>query len=258
SVGRGVETPGIRRFLCLYLSGADLTCTYSADFGSSPRVEWKFKDLLGIQTSYVFYDGKPTSQYADRVTQYNGGLRFSKVTRKDTGQYDCTVAGQGQYADAKIQLIVLVPPSPPICRIPLSVTTDRNTLLTCEDPQASPPATYKWYFNNVPLPEDPSKFSSFQNSSYKVNTVTGSLAFPRVSKVDAGEYFCEAINEAGPAQRCAAVRMEVREYDLNTGGIAAGIILALLAVALLGFALWFAYRKGYLPSTLLLPTDAAF
>ena len=36
--------------------------------------------------------------------------------------------------------------------------------------------------------------------------------------------------------------------DINTGGIVAGVIVALLALALLGFGLWYARRKGYLPS----------
>ena len=36
--------------------------------------------------------------------------------------------------------------------------------------------------------------------------------------------------------------------DLNKGGIAAGVIIALLALGLLAFGLWYAHRKGYLPS----------
>ncbi len=36
--------------------------------------------------------------------------------------------------------------------------------------------------------------------------------------------------------------------DVNVGGIVAGVIVALLAVGLLLFGLWFASKKGYLPS----------
>lgn len=36
--------------------------------------------------------------------------------------------------------------------------------------------------------------------------------------------------------------------DRNVGGIVAGVIVALLAVGLLLFGLWFASKKGYLPS----------
>lgn len=43
------------------VSGVDLTCTYSADFGGQARVEWKFQDLKGSQT-YVFYRGELTGE----------------------------------------------------------------------------------------------------------------------------------------------------------------------------------------------------
>lgn len=43
------------------ISGTDLTCSYSADFGADARVEWKFQDLKGSLT-YVIFDGKPTGK----------------------------------------------------------------------------------------------------------------------------------------------------------------------------------------------------
>lgn len=47
---------------CAVLSPeADLTCSYTADFGSNVRLEWKFKDDKGSQ-AYVYYDGKPTGK----------------------------------------------------------------------------------------------------------------------------------------------------------------------------------------------------
>ena len=57
--------------VCLYcgaegvlwlVSGVDLSCKPSANFGASPRVEWKFDDLKGTQT-YVIFDGKPTGKW---------------------------------------------------------------------------------------------------------------------------------------------------------------------------------------------------
>ena len=68
-----------------------------------------------------------------------------------------------------------VPPSMPMCRVPTSVTTARSVLLSCHDAQGSPPPTYKWYKDNNPLPEDPSKFAAFRNYTYKINTVNGNL-----------------------------------------------------------------------------------
>lgn len=43
------------------ISGVDLTCSHSADFGNDARVEWKYKDLKGSQM-YVIFDKKPTGK----------------------------------------------------------------------------------------------------------------------------------------------------------------------------------------------------
>lgn len=226
--------------------GVDLKCSYTTDFEPNPRVEWKFKDLRGSQT-LVYFDNQPTGKYAGRITVYNGGkdLRFNKVTRADTGDYDCEVSGNGGYGENTIKLTVLVPPSKPVSRIPSSVTTGNNVRLTCFDADGSPPSTYKWYKDNTALPEDPTKFPNFKNLTYKMNVFNGNLEFASVSKLDTGSYFCEASNGEGVPQRGDAVRLEV--HDLNVGGIVAGVIVALLAVGLLLFGLWFASKKGYLP-----------
>uniref|UniRef100_A0A3Q2Q7U7 Junctional adhesion molecule A n=1 Tax=Fundulus heteroclitus TaxID=8078 RepID=A0A3Q2Q7U7_FUNHE len=225
--------------------GADLTCSYSADFGNSPRVEWKFQDKGKVK--YVIYDGKPTSDYTSRVSMYTGSnLRFSKVTRQDNGIYICEVSSSiGVAQQVLVELTVLVPPSPPKCGIPQTVTTNKPATLTCYDPDSSPPPTHKWFKDNVPMPEDPSKISAFKNATYKLDIKNGNLVFPSVTKMDSAMYYCEVSNEAGPPQRCQGVRMEVR--DLNTGGIVAGVIILLLLVAAVIVGVWYANKKGYLP-----------
>uniref|UniRef100_A0A1A8PLA8 Junctional adhesion molecule A n=1 Tax=Nothobranchius rachovii TaxID=451742 RepID=A0A1A8PLA8_9TELE len=227
-------------------AGADLTCTVSADFGSNPRVEWKF-DKLGSQT-FVVFNGVVTDPYASRVTLYSrSNLRFSKVTREDTGVYTCEASSSTSgLQKATVKLTVLVPPSVPICGVPDSVTTGKSATLTCFDPAASPPPTYRWYKDGTLLPSDPSKFAGFQNATYKLDPATGKLDFPSAAKMDSGQYYCEVSNEAGPTQKCQAQRMEVR--DLNTGGIVAGVIIFLLLLGLVIFGVWYANKKGYLPT----------
>lgn len=225
-------------------AGADMTCSYSADFGSSPRVEWKFRDLKGT-VSFIYFDGQVTTPYKDRFSQYSGGLRISKTTRADTGDYMCEVSNNGGFAVASIKFTVIVPPSVPVSRIPTSVTTGSSVLMTCYDKDGSPPPTYQWFKDNTPLPEDPSKYPNFKNMTYKMNVQNGNLEFPKVAKTDRGQYSCEASNGQGTPQRGQPVLMEVS--DLNTGGIVAGVIVALLAIAALCFGLWYANKKGYLP-----------
>lgn len=68
-----------------------------------------------------------------------------------------------------------MPPSPPVCKIPSSVTTGKTASLDCRDDDGSPPPTYKWYKNGVPLPAEPSKISGYQNATYVMNMSLGSL-----------------------------------------------------------------------------------
>ncbi|KAK7925538.1 hypothetical protein WMY93_007848 [Mugilogobius chulae] len=224
--------------------GVDLTCSHSADFGSDARVEWKFKDLKGSQT-YVIFGGKATAQYASRVTPYGTNLRFTTVTAKDNGEYDCEVSGKGQFGEVRVKLTVLVPPGIPLCRVPPSVTTGKSALLSCRDNVGSPSPTYKWFRDGVLLPENPKTVAGFQNATYNLNPANGNLEFTHAKKTDTASYYCVAENSAGPPQQCRATKMEVR--DLNTGGIVAGVIIFLLLLALLGFGIWYAYKKGYIP-----------
>nr|XP_020454364.1 junctional adhesion molecule A-like [Monopterus albus]XP_020454365.1 junctional adhesion molecule A-like [Monopterus albus] len=223
--------------------GTDLKCSYSPDFGASARLEWKFHDIKGSQT-YVVFDGTPTTSYAGRVTMYESNLRMSKITRQDNGLYSCEVSGNGKFGEATVKVTVLVAPSPPACKVPSTVTTGTYVLLSCNDPDGSPPPTYSWYKDGVLLPSDPSKVSGFKNATYKLNPQNGNLEFPSVAKGDSGQYYCSAVNDAGPAQSCKPMQMEVR--DLNIAGIVIGVILLLLLLAVLGFVIWYLCKKGYI------------
>lgn len=136
-----------------------------------------------------------------------------------------------------------VPPSPPLCRIPSSVTTGKMAVMSCHDSDGSPPPKYRWFKDGTLLPPEPHKIAGFKNATYKLNTDTGVLVsynlllctifnvtvvvpmafrikdkpclfpqeFPGAVKMDSGQYYCEAYNDAGPPQRCKGAKMEVRE-----------------------------------------------
>lgn len=36
--------------------------------------------------------------------------------------------------------------------------------------------------------------------------------FPAAAKTDTADYYCESVNDAGPAQKCRAMKMEVRKF----------------------------------------------
>lgn len=70
---------------------------------------------------------------------------------------------------------VAVKPVMPRCSVPEAVTVRSSTELRCIENEGFPQSQYQWFKNNEELPEDPKTSSKFYNSSYTMNTETGSL-----------------------------------------------------------------------------------
>lgn len=66
-------------------------------------------------------------------------------------------------------------PVMPRCSVPEAVTVGSSTELHCIENEGFPQSQYQWFKNNEELPEDPKTSSKFYNSSYTMNTETGSL-----------------------------------------------------------------------------------
>lgn len=58
--------------------------------------------IFEIDTFFFF-----SAPYSDRLTMYGNNLRFSKVTRKDSGVFTCEVSANSQFANVKVALTVL-------------------------------------------------------------------------------------------------------------------------------------------------------
>nr|KAF6268484.1 F11 receptor [Pipistrellus kuhlii] len=138
---------------------------------------------------------------------------------------------------------ITVPPSKPTVNIPSSATIGSRAVLTCSEPDGSPPSEYLWYRDGALMPLEPKRNRAFSNSSYSLNPTTGELVFDPVSASDTGEYSCQAQNGFGSPVMSAAVRMEA--VELNVGGIVAAVLVTLLLLGLLVFGIWFAYSRGY-------------
>ncbi|XP_058716412.1 junctional adhesion molecule A isoform X1 [Poecile atricapillus] len=220
----------------------DIPCAAFRSSGSNPRIEWKFQK--GSSLVLIFYEGKLTDSYRDRVQFSRTSIRFQSVTREDSGKYICEVVGDGSHiTKSEVNLIVQVPPGKPLAHVPSSATVGSRAVLRCSEAQGSPPPTFRWYKDGTELPADPKSSPAFRNSSYSLDPRTGELVFEPVGGWDTGDYHCEASNNVGTPQKSDVFRMEASE--VNVGGIVAAVVLLLLVLALAGFGIWFAHRRGY-------------
>ncbi|CAI5795223.1 junctional adhesion molecule C [Podarcis lilfordi] len=222
---------------------AELSCIITSTKTVNPRIEWK--KIAGKDTSYVYFDHKMQGDWVDRAELHGRtSLIIHNVTRADKGIYRCEVAAPEDThigAEININLTVHVKPVAPKCRVPQSVPVGKSATLHCQEKEGFPEPTYKWYRNGETLPLDSKASSKFQNSSFTVNTKTGTLVFSEVQKGDTGRYTCRATNAVGDAW-CEEMEMEV--YDLNIAGIVGGVMVVIAVLLLTTVGICCAYRKG--------------
>uniref|UniRef100_H2LKJ3 Junctional adhesion molecule 3 n=1 Tax=Oryzias latipes TaxID=8090 RepID=H2LKJ3_ORYLA len=210
----------------------ELTCLIESISTNNPRIEWKkIKD--GIP-SYVYFQNKIAGDLENRAQlREPANILIFNTTRSDTAEYRCEVAAiddQRDFDEILISLAVRVKPVVPRCSVPEAVTVGTSTELRCLENEGFPAPQYRWFHNNEELPQDPKNSPRFVNFSYTINPDTGSLKFRRVRKEDAGEYYCQAKNDAGHAQ-CPTQVMEVYDVDIIgivlkcLGGVSVVIIL---------------------------------
>uniref|UniRef100_A0A8C0LXA5 Junctional adhesion molecule C n=1 Tax=Canis lupus familiaris TaxID=9615 RepID=A0A8C0LXA5_CANLF len=233
------RTPVVQEF-----ESVELSCIITDSQTTDPRIEWK--KIQDDQTTYVFFDNRIQGDLAGRAELLGKtSLRIWNVTRTDSALYRCEVVARNdrkEIDEIVIELTVQVKPVSPVCRVPKAVPVGKTATLHCQESEGYPRPHYSWYRNDVPLPTDSRANPRFRNSSFLLNSETGTLVFSAVHKEDSGQYYCIASNDAGSA-RCEEQQMEV--YDLNVGGIVGGILVVLAVLALITVGICCAYRRGY-------------
>ncbi|XP_068919070.1 junctional adhesion molecule B isoform X7 [Petaurus breviceps papuanus] len=221
---------------------AILSCKYQRKTSPS-RLEWK---KLGPSVSFVYYQQTFQGDFKNRAEMLNFSIRIKNVTRKDAGQYRCEVSvpsDQGQNLEEDIiTLEVLVAPGVPLCEVPSSALSGTVVELKCQDKEGFPAPEYTWFKNGVHLLENPKSGHKITNISYTMNKKTGTLQFNSVSKLDTGEYFCEARNSVG-YHKCPGKQMQID--DLNINGILGAVITVALLILFCGLGACYAQKKGY-------------
>uniref|UniRef100_A0A338P721 Junctional adhesion molecule B n=2 Tax=Mus musculus TaxID=10090 RepID=A0A338P721_MOUSE len=209
---------------------------------TSSRLEWK---KVGQGVSLVYYQQALQGDFKDRAEMIDFNIRIKNVTRSDAGEYRCEVSApteQGQnLQEDKVMLEVLVAPAVPACEVPTSVMTGSVVELRCQDKEGNPAPEYIWFKDGTSLLGNP-KGGTHNNSSYTMNTKSGILQFNMISKMDSGEYYCEARNSVGH-RRCPGKRMQVDV--LNISGIIATVVVVAFVISVCGLGTCYAQRKGY-------------
>uniref|UniRef100_UPI0037E7EAB1 cell surface A33 antigen n=1 Tax=Semicossyphus pulcher TaxID=241346 RepID=UPI0037E7EAB1 len=180
------------------------------------------------------YEGRATMDVD--IIKRASTLHLKKVTMQDSRLFQCSVLipndDEGTPA-ATTTLLVLVPPSPPICRIQGTAEFGHNISITCMSEEGSPQPSYKWKghsVENIPRPFPP-----------KSTEKDGILSLFNISKEMSGFYVCSSTNRIGSAN--CNLTLAVMPGSMNMGSTAVIIGGVLAGVLFLGIVIFCCCRK---------------
>uniref|UniRef100_A0A3Q3XCV8 Ig-like domain-containing protein n=1 Tax=Mola mola TaxID=94237 RepID=A0A3Q3XCV8_MOLML len=177
---------------------------------------------------------------------YISKLSLKKVTMQDSRRYQCSVRipgdDEGTLA-ATTSLLVLVPPSPPICKIQGTAEYWQNISLTCQSEEGSPKPVPEWKrfsVENIPKPFPPKTTESIF-FPINIRNTDGVLSLFNISIETSGFYICTSTNRIGSAS--CNLTLAVMPGSMNIGSTAAIIGGVLAGVVLLGIIIFCCCRK---------------
>ncbi|XP_076968691.1 endothelial cell-selective adhesion molecule [Tamandua tetradactyla] len=215
----------------------------SAQPWESPIVQWfleqEGKDLNQV-LAYVngAITSKPRISLVYSMPSRNVSLRLQGLQEKDSGFYRCSVnvfdsQGVNRGFNSKtVELIVLVPPAPPSCRLLGVPRVGTNVTLSCQSPRSKPAAQYQW----ERLSPSPEAFFP-----PVLDNIRGSLNLRNLSTPMSGMYICNAYNEVGSAQ--CNVTLEVSTGP-EAAVVAGAVVGTLVGLGLLAGVVLLYHRQG--------------
>ncbi|XP_068185812.1 cell surface A33 antigen-like [Antennarius striatus] len=232
-------------------SGADVTLTCSfvpaRPIANNFVLTWKaFPDsteaTMELVATYFLnnpvdiaplYEGKATMEVD--MDRQESRLTLSKVTIQDSRRFQCSVMipndDEGTTA-ATTSLLVLVPPSQPVCEILGTAEYWQNITLTCVS-QGSPKPVSEWKsysVENIPRPFPPRTVEK-----------DGALSLFNISREMSGFYICTSTNRIGSAS--CNLTLSVMPPSMNIGATAGIIVGVLAGVVILGILIFCCCRK---------------
>ncbi|XP_049440133.1 carcinoembryonic antigen-related cell adhesion molecule 5-like [Epinephelus fuscoguttatus] len=137
----------------------------------------------------------------------NRVLSFKSLTKKDSGEYSCTVSNPVSSNEAKYSMEVNYGPENVQITGPSEIHLNENLTLTCSA-ESRPPATYTWILNGTKI----------HNSAV--------FTKDNIQHSDSGIYTCEAMNDV--TGRKLSADHELSVTDGPSGGLSAGAIAAIV------------------------------
>ncbi|KAK5890087.1 hypothetical protein CesoFtcFv8_013652 [Champsocephalus esox] len=178
------------------------------------------------------YEGRASLEINQQVST----LRLSKLTVQDSRSYQCGVLipndDEGVTA-ATTSLLVLVPPSPPICKIQGEASYFNNISLTCMSEDGSPQPAYEWKSFSVK--------STARPFPAKTTEKAGVLSLYNISIDTSGFFICTSTNRVGSSS--CNLTLAVTPGSMNIGSTAGIIVGVLAGVVLLGIVAYCCCKK---------------
>ncbi|XP_006124288.1 cell surface A33 antigen [Pelodiscus sinensis] len=217
-------------------NNATLPCEFqtTADPGDRANfVSWKkLHPQVDIVTKY--FDG-----YVHYSKSYEGRLQFpstvitdvsitlQKVTMMDNGTYMCTVQIRTDLPDvsAEIDLLVLVAPSKPECKVIGTPEYGQTINLSCNSHEGSPKPEYTWQ-----------SFSVLNQPRALVSATGQQITLKNVSADTSGFYICTATNTVG--QEFCNMTVSIIPPSMNIAlyaGVIGGAVAAIIVIGILGY-----------------------
>ncbi|XP_061683348.1 CXADR-like membrane protein isoform X2 [Syngnathoides biaculeatus] len=219
---------------------ATLPCHHQFQSSGSIDIEWllqkpnsKQKVIITFFGGHVYTNEGTDASRLSFAGEYLGGdvsLLISDLLLTDSGEYYCKVKTGGKYHWSQVNLIVLVKPSKPICRMDGDLLEGSDVKLSCKSSDGSDPINYKW----ERVLDKGKSIGKLPNLAL-IDLKNPELMTLRNLTMDStGVYRCTASNDVGEENCTIEVPMQrVKDMGKMAGavvGISLGVLIVILTV----------------------------
>uniref|UniRef100_UPI00358E8874 CXADR-like membrane protein isoform X2 n=1 Tax=Myxine glutinosa TaxID=7769 RepID=UPI00358E8874 len=219
-----------------------MNCAYETDSENMQAldIEWLLVDAP--KPVVMLTDGQVFTPLEGQNSRYNftgnylsgdASIMISSTKTSDSGKYICKVKKHGDISSVDVKLTVLVKPIP-ICSLEGGQPNINDDVkMKCNADIGTPEISYTW-----------TRLNSM--STLPIATL-GELWLKNVTVVDSGLYQCNASNKIGFGVCTSLLSVKTKNASSssagNVAGAVIGVLLLLVALAALGYFVYWYYTK---------------